>query len=141
MAISPDERLLGVGEQNGKIMIYELSGEYPVIISKWCWHTARIMSLDWSACSAFLASSSLDTNIYVWSVAKPTKNIPIKVCVFICSFVCQSYLINLTTHMFKHQNAHVGGTTEVIWEAEGKLLSCGSDGAIRKFSIKLESLT
>ncbi|KAA1076200.1 WD40 repeat-like protein [Puccinia graminis f. sp. tritici] len=116
MAISPDEKLLAVGEQNGKIMIYELSGEYPVKISQWCWHTARIMSFDWSACSAFLASSSLDTNIYVWSVAKPAKNIPIK-------------------------NAHVGGTTEVIWEAEGKLSSCGSDGAIRKFSIKLDSLT
>ncbi|OAV88184.1 hypothetical protein PTTG_29123 [Puccinia triticina 1-1 BBBD Race 1] len=115
MAISPDEKFLGVGEQNGKIMIYELSGEYTLKISQWCWHTARIMSLNWSACSAFLASSSLDTNIYVWSLAKPTKNIPIK-------------------------NAHVGGTTEVIWETEDRLLSCGFDGAIRKFSIKLDSL-
>jgi len=116
MAISPDEKFLGAGEQNGKIMIYELSGEYPLKTAQWCWHTARIMSLCWSPCSAFLASSSLDTNIYIWSLAKPTKNIPIK-------------------------NAHVGGTTEVIWGTDGDgLISCGSDGAIRKFSIPLDSL-
>lgn len=115
IAISPDEKLIAVGEQNGKIMIYDLSGTYELKISQWCWHTARILSLNWSACSSFLASASLDTNIYVWSLAKPTKNVSIK-------------------------NAHVGGTTEVIWEGDAQLLSCGSDGAIRKFSIKLDTL-
>jgi WD40 repeat protein len=83
MAISPDEKFLGAGEQNGKIMIYEMGGEYALKISQWCWHTARIMSLSWAPCSAFLASSSLDTNIYIWSIAKPTKNLPIKVCLSI----------------------------------------------------------
>lgn len=115
MAISPDEKFLGAGEQNGKIMIYEMGGEYTLKISQWCWHTARIMSLSWAPCSAFLASSSLDTNIYIWSIAKPTKNLPIK-------------------------NAHVGGTTGVIFEAEGRLLSCGADGAIRKFALPLDKL-
>lgn len=114
IAISGDESLMAVGEQNGKIMVYDLtSEEFQLKISQWTWHTARIFSLNWSDCSRFLVSASLDTNIYVWSPTKPTKNIPIK-------------------------NAHAGGTTEAFWEAEGKILSCGLDGAVRRFSINLD---
>ncbi|MBW0508158.1 hypothetical protein O181_047873 [Austropuccinia psidii MF-1] len=116
LAISPDEKLIAVGEATGKILVYELSGDYrSVISSQWCWHTARIWSLSWRECSSFLASSSLDTNIYIWSLAKPNKKLSIK-------------------------NAHVGGTTQVVWQNGTCLLSCGKDGALRRYSINLESL-
>ncbi|KAH9440827.1 hypothetical protein MJO29_004716 [Puccinia striiformis f. sp. tritici] len=117
ISINHDQKYIAVGEQNGKIMIYEIldDSEFNLKISQWCWHTAKILSLNWSICGSFLASSSLDTNIYIWSLIKPSKNIPIK-------------------------NVHVGGTTEVVWESDTKLVSFGADGSIRKFAIKLDSL-
>ncbi len=54
-----------------------------------------------------------DTHIYVWSVAKPTKNIAIK-------------------------NAHAGGVNAVCWlgGAEGsKIASAGPDACVRVYDV------
>ncbi|KAI8446716.1 WD40-repeat-containing domain protein [Phakopsora pachyrhizi] len=116
ISISPDESLVGVGEQSGKILVYELiSPTFSLkISSQWCFHSARILSLSWRECSRVLASSSLDTNIYIWNILKPMKNLSLK-------------------------SSHVGGTNQVLWEDSETLLSAGADGSIRKFKINLES--
>ncbi|KAG9306599.1 hypothetical protein G9A89_004796 [Geosiphon pyriformis] len=77
LAYSPDGTLLAAGDSLGKIYVYDSkSGE--VKISTWVNHAARIYSFAWSHDGLHAASGSLDTNIYVWSVEKPTKNIAIK---------------------------------------------------------------
>ena len=52
-----------------------------------------------------------DTNIYVWSVSKPSKNISIK-------------------------NAHAGGVNSVCWIDEKRIASAGSDACVRLYDIK-----
>lgn len=39
-------------------------------ISRWTFHNSRIHSLAWTADGAHVASGSLDTHVYVWSIAK-----------------------------------------------------------------------
>ena len=41
-----------------------------VLHSRWTFHASRINSLAWTADGAHLASGSLDTHLYVWSIAK-----------------------------------------------------------------------
>jgi WD40 repeat protein len=87
-----------------------------LLSSRWAHHSARINSLCWTDDSAHLASGSLDTHVYVWSVAKLMKNIPIK-------------------------NAGPGGINAVLWLDDGKgptgrLASTGFDGVVRVWEVK-----
>lgn len=82
--------------------------------SRWSFHSATINSLDWAADGVHLASGSLDTHVYVWSVKKPL-----------------SYIAN--------KNAGPGGVSCVAWleteEKKGRLLSTGSDACIRTWEV------
>ncbi|CAG8532420.1 8346_t:CDS:10, partial [Racocetra persica] len=77
IAYSPNGSLLAVGDSQGKIYVYDANSK-KVNISEWVFHTARIYAIAWSPDSLHLVSSSLDTNIYVWSVEKPSNRIAIK---------------------------------------------------------------
>ncbi|CAG8763804.1 10788_t:CDS:10 [Cetraspora pellucida] len=77
IAYSPNGSLLAVGDSQGKIYVYDANSK-TVTISGWVFHTARIYSIAWSPDSLHLVSGSLDTNIYVWSVEKPSDRIAIK---------------------------------------------------------------
>lgn len=81
--------------------------------SRWAHHSARVNSFSWTADSAHCASGSLDTHVYIWSVAKIMKNIPIK-------------------------NAGPGGVNGVLWldgGKGGKLISTGFDGVVRSWEV------
>lgn len=75
MTMSQD--YLASADQGGKIVVVELAGLAIKISSQWCWHTAKVLSMDWHG--EFLVSGGLDTHVYVWSLSKPTKKIAIKV--------------------------------------------------------------
>ncbi|CAG8513867.1 5816_t:CDS:10, partial [Cetraspora pellucida] len=77
IAYSPNGSLLAVGDSQGKIYVYDANSK-TVTISGWVFHTARIYSIAWSPDNLHLVSGSLDTNIYVWSVEKPSNRIAIK---------------------------------------------------------------
>jgi WD40 repeat protein len=53
----------------------------------------------------------LDTNVYIWNVVKPMKNIAIK-------------------------NAHANGVSGVAYLDEDTVVSAGSDAALRSWKIK-----
>ena len=36
-------------------------------------HTARVMCIAWSPNSQFLVSGSIDTNVFIWKLAKPNE--------------------------------------------------------------------
>lgn len=78
--------------------------------SRWSVHTARINSLAWTSDSQHCASGSLDTNVFVWSVAKPLRNIAIR-------------------------NAASNGVNGVLWVGANKLASAGADGIVRMWDI------
>ncbi|PSR70597.1 hypothetical protein PHLCEN_2v13535 [Hermanssonia centrifuga] len=81
-----------------------------MVNSRWSNHSGRVLSLAWSADGKHCASGSLDTHVYVWSIAKPMKNIAIK-------------------------NAAAGSVNAVFWLGETKLGSAGADGCVRTWDI------
>lgn len=78
--------------------------------ARWSFHTARVHSLAWTADGKHVASGSLDTHIYIWSVQNPIKNIAIK-------------------------NAAPGGVNGVFWPGDSKLGSAGADGCVKLWEV------
>ncbi|KAG2008225.1 WD-repeat-containing protein [Coprinopsis cinerea AmutBmut pab1-1] len=112
LAFSPDGKVLAAGDTKGKIMPYSIEEKKP-ITPTWVFHTARINTLSWTSNSQFLASGSLDTNVYIWSLAKPSKKVVIK-------------------------EANPGGVNGVQWVnggEGGKLVSAGADGCARVWDV------
>ncbi|KAI0763094.1 WD40 repeat-like protein [Trametes elegans] len=109
LAFSPDGTLLAAGDSTGKIVLYDAK-ERKTVTSRWTFHNGRIHSLAWTADGRHCASGSLDTHVYVWSVAKPMKNIAIK-------------------------NAGPGGVNVVFWLGENELASAGADGCVRRWNV------
>ena len=88
-----------------------------VITSTWTYHSACVNGLAWTQDSKHCASASLDTHVYVWSVAKPLKNVAIN-------------------------NACPGGANAVLWISgtpdgeKGALASAGADACVRLWEVK-----
>ncbi|CAK5280612.1 unnamed protein product [Mycena citricolor] len=110
---SPDGALLAVGDSSGRIALYDVK-EQKLVTARWSFHSARVNSLCWTADSKHCASGSLDTHVYIWSVANPTRNIALK-------------------------NAGPGGVNSVLWVGEGKLVSAGADGCVRQWDVVLHN--
>ncbi|KAH7925452.1 WD40 repeat-like protein, partial [Leucogyrophana mollusca] len=115
LAVSSDGRLLASGDSSGKIILFSVPEGKP-ITSRWSFHTARIASLSFLPSSTHLASGSLDTNVYVWSVEKPMSYVAIK-------------------------GAAPGGASVVLWLGQegqkGTLVSAGADGCTRIWEVVL----
>lgn len=58
-----------------------------------------------------MVTGSLDSNVFIYSVANPTKNI-------------------------KAGNAHMGGVSAVGWEG-GDVVSTGADGCVKRWAVAL----
>lgn len=111
MAYSPDGLHLAVGDSSGLIILYA-TGDYSVKTNRWAFHTARIGDIAWNSFGTHIVSGSLDTNLFVYSVANPMKN-------------------------FKATNAHMGGINAVGWECDGVVVSAGSDGTVKRWQVAL----
>lgn len=123
-SFSPDGNLLAVGESSGKIVVYDtsslassagsatssaLSSVGPKIVH-WVFHTARVESISWSPDSKFAVSGSLDTHVYVWSVAKPMKHLALK-------------------------DAHAGGVSATLFLGPTHIASAGADGVTKIYGL------
>ncbi|KAG6919841.1 hypothetical protein DXG01_000346 [Tephrocybe rancida] len=113
LAFSPDGKLLASGDSSGRVTLFDVK-EQKMITSRWSFHTGRINSLVWTPDSLHCASASLDTHVYIWSVAKPMKNIAIK-------------------------NAAPGGANAAHWLENGTLATTGADGCVRVWAITFHS--
>ncbi|KAF9458991.1 WD40-repeat-containing domain protein [Collybia nuda] len=113
LAFSPDGNLLAAGDSSGRIALFDVK-EKKLITSRWSFHSARVNSIAWTPDSLYCASASLDTHVYIWSVAKPMKNIAIK-------------------------NAVPGGANAVLWlessDKGGKLTGTGADACVRFWEV------
>ena len=110
LAFSPDQSLLAVGCSNGKITVYKC-GDWAVETSRWSSHTGRVTSIAWNASGAHAASSSLDTNIFIWSIAKPGTRISVA-------------------------NAHKDGVNAVAWVDDSRVISTGGDAAVKLWKVE-----
>jgi WD40 repeat protein len=114
LAYSPSGRYFALGESSGLIALYAVSGAddtYSRVSDRWAFHTARVESIDWNPAGTHVVSGSLDTNLYVYSAEKPSRNA-------------------------KFRNAHMGGISGVRWEAGGTVVvSVGNDQAVKRWNV------
>ena len=101
---------LAVGFSSGKIVVYEPSNPEPVI-TRWSAHTARVTGIAWDAKGERAVSGGLDTNIFVWSVAKPGQRVSVG-------------------------SAHKDGVNGVQWLGGNKVVSVGGDAAVKVWKVE-----
>lgn len=110
LSISSNEEYLACGDIQGKILLYSLK-DYQLITSRWAFHTSKINSIKWSPDNKYCLSGSLDTNLIIYSVEKPARNI-------------------------KFLNAHKEGVNCVEWLDQQNIVSAGTDNAIKYWEVK-----
>lgn len=111
VAFSPDGAYLAVGDTKRQVYGFQTS-DGVMVFDRWKYHSAKITSLSWTPDSQHLASGSLDTNIFIWSVAKPMSKVKILA-------------------------AHPSGmVTAVKWVSDNVLFSSGYDGCVRTWEVK-----
>ncbi|EAQ84640.1 conserved hypothetical protein [Chaetomium globosum CBS 148.51] len=115
LAFSADGAHLAAGNASGKIVAYKTGGgtQWEVATDRWSAHTARVLSLAWNGAGTHAASGALDTNVHVWSLAKPGSRV-------------------------KVANAHKDGVYGVAWVGgDGeRLASTGGDAAVKIWGVK-----
>ncbi|KAJ1976336.1 WD40 repeat-like protein [Dimargaris cristalligena] len=108
--LSPNGELAAVADTQGKILVYQ-TATGQLSISHWVFHTARVNAIEWRSDSKFLASGSLDSHVYVWSVERPMKKIAIK-------------------------NAHLGGVSGAHFYDNTHLITTGANGSVRMWDLE-----
>jgi len=102
VSYAPAGDMVARGDAGRQIEVYERGTWVPRIKGKWVYHTSKITTLSWAPSGLFLASGSLDENIYVWNLMKPLSKVHIPL-------------------------THMGGVTALQWASEEKLISTGND--------------
>ncbi|KAK0701474.1 WD40-repeat-containing domain protein [Apiosordaria backusii] len=112
LSFSPDGKHLAAGNSSGKIVVYKTGGSWEVATDRWSSHTARVLSIAWNKAGTHAVSGGLDTNVHVWSLAKPGSRV-------------------------KAANAHKDGVYGVAFvEGDSKAVSTGGDAAVKIWNVK-----
>jgi WD40 repeat protein len=115
LSFSPDGKHLAAGNASGKIVVYKTStgtSSWEVATDRWSAHTARVLCIAWNRAGTHAVSGGLDTNVHVWSLAKPGSRV-------------------------KAANAHKDGVYGVAWvDGDQKVASAGGDAAVKIWAVK-----
>lgn len=111
LAYSPDEKFLAVADSNKVIKCYRVTADDYEDVTREMWqhHAARVTSLSWAPDSKHLASTSVDTHVWVYSPESIMSYVQIK-------------------------SAHpLNPVTASVWLDSNHLLTGGQDSCIRKW--------
>ncbi|SCV00345.1 LAMI_0G04412g1_1 [Lachancea mirantina] len=117
LSFSPSEAYLAAGDVMGKIILYDVSSK-TVKTTRWSFHTGRINSMAWRPVTGideeedYVATASLDTNLFVYSVKRPMK-------------------------IIKQLNVHKDGISATAWSDQRHLFSAGADACIKEWEFDL----
>ena len=109
IAYSPDGEMIAAGDTERLILCFDVKTK-AIKVDQWVFHSSRINSVAWSPDSKHVVSSSLDTNVEVWSVETPTKHVAIK-------------------------GAHLESATNAVFLDNNTVATCGGDAAIRVWEL------
>ncbi|KAK6461367.1 actin interacting protein 1 [Scheffersomyces coipomensis] len=113
--VSPNGKYVAVADATGKYTLYDTSNA-SVITTRWAFHSSRVFDSKWTPDSQFVISGGLDTGLFLYSVAKPSK-------------------------VLKFPLAHQIGISGLEWlkyDSEnkyGKFASIGLDGSIKLWDV------
>ncbi|KAI2638883.1 WD40 repeat-like protein [Hypomontagnella submonticulosa] len=112
LAFSKDGSLLAAGNSAGKIFAYRTASALELATDRWSAHTGRVTSIAWNDAGTHAVSGALDTNVFVWSLAKPGARV-------------------------KALNAHKDGVNGVAWAGGNadKVVSVGGDAAVKIWGV------
>lgn len=117
LSFSPSGALLAAGFSSGKITVFDTTTWSPAI-TRWSSHTGRVTSIAWNAAGTHAVSGGLDTNLFLWSVAKPGRRVGVSA-------------------------AHKEGVNGVVWIESGsgkgsgiKVVSVGGDAAVKVWGVE-----
>lgn len=111
VAYHPNNQVLAIGDKGRQVEVYERGTWNPVVRGKWVFHTSQITSLAWSPDGSFLASGSVDANIFVWDFNKPAAKLQIPF-------------------------SHMGGVLDLDWLSDDRLVSVGNDNCLNFWKFK-----
>ncbi len=103
IAFSPDGVLLATGDRNGGLHVWETFTARPYADLRG--HSAMITGLSWRNDSNVVASASEDSTVRLWEMN--------------------------AGNQIKQWNAHGGGTADVEFTRDGRLVSCGRDRLVK----------
>jgi WD40 repeat protein len=110
LAFSEDASVLAAGDSRGRIVVINVA-DGKVVTDRWTSHTARVTSLSWDQGDR-LASGSLDTSVFIWSLARLGDYRQIS-------------------------NAHKEGVNSVAWVSDGtQVASAGADAAVKFWPVE-----
>ncbi|GMG46421.1 unnamed protein product [Ambrosiozyma monospora] len=109
LEVSPNGKYLAAGDSTGKINLYDLE-EFSIVTSRWSFHTSKINTIDWNTDNEHVVSSSLDTNLIVYSVSRPARTI-------------------------KALNTHKEGVNGAVWLNEDEIASVGTDACLKFWKV------
>lgn len=110
LSFSPSVALLAVGFSSGKITVFDTKSWEPSI-TRWSSHTGRVTSIAWNEAGFHAVSGGLDASIFLWSVAKPGRRVGIS-------------------------HAHKEGVNGVVWIGDSKIVSVGTDAAVKVWGVE-----
>lgn len=115
--VSPDSALVAVADSTGKYTLYNTK-DTSIVTTRWAFHSSKVLAAEWSPDSQFLLSGGLDSSIFIYSVAKPSK-------------------------VLKFPLAHQNGVSGLEWnqykesDKSATFVSTGLDGVIKTWVVDL----
>lgn len=113
VAYSPTGDFLAIGDNGRQVEVYERATWTAKIQGVWVFHTSKVTALSWSPNGNKLASGSLDENIFVWDLTKPTERV-------------------------QFQFSHMTGVTGLGWLDAATLVSSGNDQTVLTWKVATE---
>jgi WD40 repeat protein len=114
LSTSPSGEYLAAGDASGKITLFK-TADGTVVTNRWIFHTSRVSSIAWHPDGSIVAAGSADTNIIIYSVHTPSKNIRL-------------------------HGAHKDGVEAVLWTSADSLASGGADACVKHWKVEFGSL-
>jgi WD repeat-containing protein 1 (actin-interacting protein 1) len=111
VAYHPSQQALAIGDKGRQVEVYGRGDWEPVVRGKWVFHTSQVTALAWSPDGNYLASGSVDANIFLWDFHHPAAKLQLPF-------------------------AHTGGVLGLDWLGDDRLVSVGNDNCFNFWKFK-----